>query len=107
MKRNEGITHQTMPNNDQHIVSKTTEMNDMDKSNLIYINARSLIANFNEIELLCTNLKPKILACSEARISNDIDECEYDIPGYKVIVCHSVSRHTGGVVIYIQSNIKF
>lgn len=65
------------------------------------------MANFNEIELLCTNLKPSLLACSEARITNDIDEVEYDIPGYNVITCHSLSRHTGGVVIYIKSNLKF
>lgn len=77
------------------------------ENNLIYINARSLLANFNEIDILCTNYKPQILACSESRITSEIDECEYNIPGYNVIVCHSTSRHTGGVVIYIKDDIKF
>lgn len=107
MTRNENRTNKLVQTNVQSQVSKRSEINDPIRSNLIYINARSLIANFNDIELLCTNLKPKLFACSEARITNDIDECEYDIPGYKVITCHSVSRHTGGVAIYIQSNIKF
>lgn len=71
------------------------------------MNARSLLANFNEIELLCTDLKPSILACSETRITNELNESEYKIDGYNVIVCLSKSRHTGGVVMYIKENIKY
>lgn len=85
----------------------TGQSGNVNTNNVIYINARSMLANFNEIELLCTNFKPQILACSETRITSDINECEYDISGYNAIVCHSSSRHTGGVVMYIKSDIKF
>lgn len=78
-----------------------------DEQKMIYINARSLLANFNEIELLCKNFRPTILACSEARITSEINECEYSIGDYETVVCHSNSRHTGGCVIYIRNDMKF
>lgn len=51
--------------------------------------------------------KPKILMCSEARISDQIMKSEYQIEGYNCIECFSKNRHTGGVIMYIQSQIKF
>lgn len=47
-----------------------------------------------------------MLCCSEARITEDINENEYKIDGYDNIVCYSSSRHTGGVIAYIKKNIK-
>lgn len=67
----------------------------------IYLNARSILANLTKIQYLCKSLKPKIVFCSEARITHEINENEYAIDGYKTIVCHSHSRATDGVVAYI------
>lgn len=77
-------------------LQQTCEKNDL---KICYINARSLLANFDEIELLCSKFRPAILACSEARITNDLYKCEYSIKDYNVVVCHSKSRRTGGCVI--------
>lgn len=43
--------------------------------------------------------------CSEARITEQIACNEYKIDGYKCIECFSVNRHTGGVLIYVKSEI--
>lgn len=74
---------------------------------LLLINARSVTANLCEIEILCANRKPKILFCSEARITNEIVQSEYKIDGYTPVVCHAQSRFTGGVIIYVNNSLKF
>ena len=55
---------------------------------------------------MCKSLKPKLVICSEARITHDINENEYNIDGYKCEVSYSHSRATGGVAIYINKKLK-
>lgn len=43
---------------------------------------------------------------SETHVTEDIDDCELVINGYKLERCNSRSRHTGGVVMYIRNSIK-
>lgn len=43
---------------------------------------------------------------SETHITNEIEECEVTIKGYKLMQCYSHSRHTGGVAVYIRNKIK-
>lgn len=76
-------------------------------NSVIYINAQSVLANMPKIEVMCSENKPLILCCSEARITEEINETEYEIEGYNNIVCFSSSRHTGGAVIYIRKSIKY
>lgn len=73
---------------------------------IIYINARSVLKNFEKIELLATKLKPNIIMCSEARLTKEIAGSEYQISGYNCIECYSENRHTGGVTMYITKDIK-
>ena len=73
---------------------------------MIYVNARSVLANFEKIELLASKYKPKLIICSEARITENINYNEYKINNYKCIECFSENRHTGGVLMYIKSDIK-
>lgn len=47
-----------------------------------------------------------MIMCSEARITEQIVLNEYQITGYKCVECFSENRHTGGVLMYIQNNIK-
>lgn len=72
----------------------------------IYLNARSVLCNLAHIEIMSKKIKPLIIFCSEARVTNDIYD-EIKIDGYNEIVCASSSRFTGGVVIYVQKNLKF
>lgn len=63
--------------------------------------------NLEKIELLMIEEKPTILACSEARLTNEIGENEYNVEGYESIICPSLSRHTGGVAMYIKQPLKY
>lgn len=43
---------------------------------------------------------------SETRTTEDINDCELSIVGYKLERCNSKNRHTGGVVMYIKDSIN-
>lgn len=73
---------------------------------IIYINGRSIMANLEKIESICDKLKPMIVFRSGARVTNEIKD-EMNINGYNTIICFSKNRNTGGVVIYIQKQIKY
>lgn len=74
---------------------------------IIYINARSVLKNFNEIQLLVDTQNPMILMCSEARITEIMATSEYSIDNFNSVQCLSHNRHTGGDIIYIKKQIKF
>lgn len=44
---------------------------------------------------------------TETHLTSDIGISEYAIKNYHMICCHSASRHTGGVVMYIHEQVKF
>lgn len=72
------------------------------------MNARSLIKNKDEIiELVIKPKNPCIIALSETRLTNEIENCEISIPGYQIVRCHSVKRSMGGVMMYIKNGINF
>lgn len=72
----------------------------------MYLNIRSLISNFEELEVLVNEKKPMIIFLSETHITNDINDSELKISGYKLVRCDSHSRHTGGVAIYVQEELS-
>lgn len=70
-------------------------------------NARSLIAHKDEIEAqIMDYYKPAIVVLTETRITEDIEDNEINIKGYKVRRYSAESRNTGGVVIYVRDEIK-
>lgn len=73
---------------------------------IVYINARSVKHNLNKIEIMSRALKPKIICCTEARVTEDITD-EIELNGFTSVICLSNSRSTGGVVMYIRKDIKF
>lgn len=48
-----------------------------------------------------------IVFCVETCVTDQINDSEIQMNGYNLIRCDSISRHTGGVVAYIQQNLKF
>lgn len=44
---------------------------------------------------------------TETHLTSDIGISEYSIRNYKMLCCFSVSRHTGGVIMYIHESIKY
>ena len=74
---------------------------------LIYLNGQSLLKNLDEIGDLTITYKPSIVAVVETHVTVNILDKEIYIKGYSSIRCNSNSRHTGGVVIYVQSELKY
>lgn len=56
---------------------------------------------------MCSDHKPYVILCTEARITDNIDEVSYKIDGYSNLVCLSNSRQTGGIIVYIKNGVNF
>ena len=59
------------------------------------------------MEILVSRKKPKIIMLTETHLTLDIDRSEYNIENYRMLCCYSVSRHTGGVMMYVHESVKF
>lgn len=69
------------------------------------VNVQSLTSNYEHVELLLCGLQPFMLICTEARTTDDIGDAEIRVDGYKIIRSNSLSRHTGGIVIYYRQDL--
>lgn len=52
-------------------------------------------------------MNPAVIALSETRLTDEIEDYEVNVPGYSMIKCNAENRHTGGVVLYIWDDIKY
>lgn len=59
---------------------------------VIYINARSILKNFAQIEILVAKYRPMILICSESRVTDSLIKSDYAIKNYNQVECFSQSR---------------
>ncbi|KMQ86032.1 hypothetical protein RF55_15103 [Lasius niger] len=50
---------------------------------------------------------PAIVALSETRVDDSIEEFEINIKDYSCVRCDAENRFTGGVVVYIRNDIKY
>lgn len=66
-----------------------------------------MIKHMEELEVLLMNKHPALLFLSEARVTEDIQDCEISFRGYITLRCNADTRHTGGVIIIIKNNIEF
>lgn len=73
----------------------------------MYVNARGLINNHEEIKTITKNLDPIIILASETHLTEDHDNSEVNIKSFNVIRCDSYSTKTGGVAMYIKRNITY
>lgn len=73
----------------------------------LYVNSESLTNNFESVEILIGKFSPAMIFCTETCVTNAIADAELHIKGYRMVRCDSISRHTGGVVIYVRENISF
>lgn len=71
----------------------------------MFVNVQSLVANHEKIELLLHECVPKLFVCTEARVTDAIQDNEISIAGYKIIKSPSSTRNSGGVVVYVKENI--
>ena len=73
----------------------------------MHINAQGLLTRITELSDIMAKNSPIVVCISESHITKEIEENDYCIEGYSVIVCYSNSRHTGGSLLYIRKGYKF
>lgn len=73
----------------------------------ICVNVQSLLSNIAQIKLTVDEFRPIIFCCTESRVTEDINLAEFSIDGYSAAISCSKNRHSGGVVVYIQCNIRY
>ncbi|EZA49523.1 hypothetical protein X777_12261, partial [Ooceraea biroi] len=90
--------------NDEHDALDQNEVMD----EMLYTNAQSWIARKDEIlHQFIKKRNPAFLALSESRLTEDISNCEVNMPGYDMVRCDSENRHTGGVILYIREELRY
>ncbi|XP_025269746.1 uncharacterized protein LOC112639559 [Camponotus floridanus] len=66
------------------------------------------MAHKDEIQhQIMKKINPMFLALSETRLIDDIEDSEVNVPGYSIVRCNAENRNTGGVVLYVRSEIKY
>lgn len=73
----------------------------------IYFNVCSVLSHIAQVRDILKRRKPAVLFLSETCVTSDIEEFETRCTGYSCERCDSSSRHTGGVLMYIRSDIKY
>lgn len=76
-------------------------------SDIVYLNCQGFLNNKDEILLLIRNWKPKVILMSETHVTDDISESELKIEGYRIELCKSTNKRTGGVIALINNGIKY
>lgn len=73
---------------------------------ILCVNIQGLTTNISELSQFLIEEKPIVMCITETHITEEIEENEFSVPGYNTFVCYSHSRHTGGVIIYTQSQVQ-
>lgn len=68
---------------------------------------QSVTAHFDEIEHFINSENPLILCLTETHLTENIDDREVIIENYNLVRLDSLSRATGGVLLYIKNHLKF
>lgn len=70
-------------------------------------NINGLRNNFTELKYVIREKKPKIIFLNETHLTNECDISDLKISGYNFINCLSHSKHTGGVCVFVDKNLKY
>lgn len=73
---------------------------------ICHLNIRSLVNKIDEIKVFCEFHKPHVLCLNETCLDTSIADGEIQLDGYSHIR-RDKSRHQGGVLVYIASNLNF
>jgi len=75
---------------------------------LICLNVQGFLKHKDEIEnVYLRRFRPDILGFTETHVTEEIEDHELEINGYVCVRGDSESSRTGGVLLYIDKNIKF
>lgn len=70
---------------------------------MYYANARSLLCQFKELEMLVRRKNYDVVAITETWLTDNTFVAEYHLPGYQVFSQHRKGSHGGGVLMYVKS----
>ena len=73
------------------------------------LNINSLLSHIDEVRAFIEGTRIDILALNETKLDQSIKDNELYLPGYEIIKKDRTrnSRNSGGVCIYIRSNLNF
>ena len=71
------------------------------------LNSQSLIKHHDEIKYFIEVNNPLVMCLTESHVTSEIDDFEIAVTNYNIERVNSESRHTGGVIFYIRSDIKY
>ena len=71
----------------------------------VCLNARSIINEKNELNIMVDEIKPHIIGITESWANNDITDAELALEGYVMFRKDRIGRRGGGVLLYIKETI--
>ena len=66
----------------------------------VCLNARSIINNKNELNIMVADIKPHIIGITESWANNYITDAEFGLVGYVMFRKYRIGRRGGGVLLY-------
>lgn len=73
----------------------------------MYLNIEGFTAHKAQLIWVVNKWRPIVICLVETHITNELQENELEIEGYKSIHAFSTSRYTGGSSIYVKKEFKF
>lgn len=74
---------------------------------IVYFNCQGYLNNKDNILVLINEWKPIIIFVSETHVSDDIENSELSVNGYKIEQCVTNNRRTGGVMALMRHDVKY
>ena len=93
---------------EEDLNNRVTSFDDKTNFSIIHFNTRSLIRNFDQLNLLLRNLNMpfSVIGVSETWLTNCTAE-HVNIRGYNFVSNHRKSKTGGGVGIYLQNGLEY
>ena len=71
----------------------------------VCLNARSIINQKNELNIMVDDIKPHIIGITESWAHNDITDAELGLEGYVMFSKDRIGRRGGGVLLYLKETV--
>ena len=66
------------------------------------LNARSIVNNKNELNIMVENIDPRIIGITESWANIDITDAELGLAGYVQFRRDKIGRRGGGFILYVR-----
>lgn len=73
---------------------------------MLYLNSQGFCNKKDDIIKLVNDTRPNVLCLAETHTHAEITEHELKIKGYKTFRCDTKNKRTGGLLLYVKSNLN-